>query len=283
MSFTPALPLNGLQGLRFLDRTYDAQLSNFERVGTQARDAIAFRENIAEIRTAEDLVSNRQLLSVALGAFGLEDELPKTALIQKVLEEGTVEPQSIANRLGDARFAQLSKAFGFGDPEGPQTDKAGFAEDMVSQYLTRGFERAVGDVNNDIRLAMNFRREITEIATSDSVDRVGWLNIMGTPPLRTVIEQAFGLPTSFAQLDLDRQQEVLEDRTDQLLGARSPAVFADPEATEILLSRFMALSTSQNTGGVGTSGAEMALQILSFGRGVSGNSLSNLLISNTFR
>ncbi|MBB5515226.1 hypothetical protein FHS89_001236 [Rubricella aquisinus] len=280
MSFTPALPLSGLPGLRFLDRTYETQFAAFEATGVQARDAAYFRDQIGSIQSADELVADRRLLSVALGAFGLEDEINKTALLQKVLEEGTLSPESIANRLGDARFAQFSKAFGFGDILGPQNRNPGFAEDLANRYLERGFERAVGEVNNDLRLAMNFRREIAAIATSDTVDRTGWFSIMGTPPLRAVVEQAFGLPTSFGQLDIDQQREVLEDRSEQILGQRSPAALADGEAVEAIITRFMALSDTQGAGGIATSGAAMALQLLSQPNGLAGQSLGNILLSN---
>ena len=50
---------------------------------------------------------------VALGAFGLQDDLPNRFFIQKVLEGGTLSTDSLANKLSDPRYAALAKAFGF--------------------------------------------------------------------------------------------------------------------------------------------------------------------------
>ena len=44
------------------------------------------------MKSAADLVADRRLLKVALGAFGLEGEIDKKAFIRKVLEEGTDRP-----------------------------------------------------------------------------------------------------------------------------------------------------------------------------------------------
>ena len=41
---------------------------------------------------------------------------------------------------------------------------AGFAAGVVADYKTRAFEAAVGETNNDMRLAMNFRREMAELS-----------------------------------------------------------------------------------------------------------------------
>ncbi len=72
MSFQPVVPLSGYVGWRFLERTIDAQQEAFNTSQPIARATDYFREKIAQVRTADDLVADRQLLSVALGAFGLD-------------------------------------------------------------------------------------------------------------------------------------------------------------------------------------------------------------------
>ena len=79
-----------------------------------------------------------------------------------MLEEGTLDPKALANRLTDKSFLKLTQAFGFGDPGGARTGEAGFAARIVAAYKTRAFEAAVGEADNNMRLAMNFRREIAE-------------------------------------------------------------------------------------------------------------------------
>ena len=82
---------------------------------------------------------------MALGAFGLDGEIDKKAFVRKILEEGTTDPASLANRLTDKSFHKLSAAFGFGDTGGARTGEAGFAAKIVEAYKTRAFEAAVGD------------------------------------------------------------------------------------------------------------------------------------------
>ena len=148
---------------------------------------------------------------MALGAFGLESEIDKKAFIRKVLEEGTTDPASLANRLTDKSLDKLAAAFGFGDAGGARTGEAGFAAKIVAAYKTRAFEAAVGEADNNMRLAMNFRREIAELAKG--AEGGSWFAVLGSKPLREVFEKAFGLPSQFGQIDIDQQREVLRDKT----------------------------------------------------------------------
>lgn len=161
-----------------------------------------FRENIASVKTAEDLVANRRLLKVALTAFGLEGEIDKKAFIRKVLEEGTGEG-SMAARLNDPSWKNFSAAFGF-DGDTAKTGNTGFADKILTSFKTKSYEIAVGKANDSMRLAMNFKREIADLAAGEGKS---WYNVLGNKALRKVFEGAFGLPTAFAQVDLDQQVE----------------------------------------------------------------------------
>ena len=84
------------------------------------------------------------------------------------------------DRAGASRSSPT--AFGFGNPGGARTGDAGFAARIVAAYKTRAFEAAVGETNNDMRLAMNFRREIVELAKG--AEGGSWFTIIGSKPLR---------------------------------------------------------------------------------------------------
>ena len=101
--FTPIIPAGGLVGWRFLQNTQEAQFDSFTKSPQVRRDADHFRDRIGEISSAADLVQDRQLLSVALGAFGLQDDIDNRAFIRQVLEEGTVDDEALANRFADSR------------------------------------------------------------------------------------------------------------------------------------------------------------------------------------
>jgi len=78
----PLIPLGGYAGWRFLSASLDTQLSRFAESPVAARDMDYFRQEIGKITSAEDLVSDFRLLRVALGAFGLQDDLPNRAFIR---------------------------------------------------------------------------------------------------------------------------------------------------------------------------------------------------------
>ena len=69
MSFQPVIPAGGYAGWTFLNRTREVQQSAFEASPQISRDVAAFEERIGSITSAEELVGDRQLLRVALGAL----------------------------------------------------------------------------------------------------------------------------------------------------------------------------------------------------------------------
>ncbi|MBP7240721.1 DUF1217 domain-containing protein [Amaricoccus sp.] len=274
MAFTPQIPLAGLAGWRFLERTESAQKAAFEKGPALQRELDYFRENIGKATTAEALVADRRLLKVALGAFGLGGEIDKKAFVRKVLEGGTENPEALASRLTAPGFKKLAGAFGFGNATGAQTAAAGFADRIVEAYKTRAFEAAVGETNNDLRLAMNFRREIADL--SAGADGGSWYSVIGSSPLREVFEKAYGLPSSFGKLDVDRQREILRDKTSALFGTSNLSAFAEAENVEKVITRFLARAQIEAGPSLTAPGAA-ALTLLQNARGSSG--LVNLLSS----
>ncbi len=248
--YRPVVPLSGLPGWRFLERTYDAQRTNFAKSPELARDTAYFAATIGKVTSAEALVSDRRLLRVALGAFGLQDDLNSRALIRKVLEGGTTRTDALANRLSDDRYRSLSNAFGFGEVGGPRTADPGFADKIIAAFRGRSFEVAVGDQNNGYRLALNARRDLTEIVATAQSEDTKWFRIMGSPPLRQVIETALGLPASFSQLDIERQLDVFKDRSSRQLGLDTLADLGSPEIMERLVQRFLLRSDTASSAAV---------------------------------
>ncbi|MEO1549605.1 MAG: DUF1217 domain-containing protein [Pseudomonadota bacterium] len=279
MSFDPVTPLPGVAGLRFLERTAERQEANFLSAPQIQRDMSAFRDRIGSVLTAEDLVQDRQLLRVALGAYGLDEELGKTAFLQKVLEEGTEAQGAFATRFIDPRYRAFAEGFGFGNALGPQTGEPGFVEGILSQYATRQYEIAVGKSEPNLRLALGFKREIAELAVSPNAADAAWFNLLGSQPMRAVIEGAFGLPTEFATLDIDRQREVLQDRAQTLLGSRSLGVFQDPGAVNEVVDRFLVRAQIEE-GPSGTTAGAAALSLLQAGSAQNAGLQIGLILAN---
>lgn len=239
MSFVPMVPLGGYAGWAFLKRTESVQKTAFDNQISIQRDEAYFRERIGKVTSAEELVADRRLLKVALGAFGLEGDLNNRYFIRKVLEDGTLRTDALAIKLTDKRYREFSAAFGFDDPLSPRTKLSDFADKILTRWKDQQFEVAVGQVDESLRLAMNAKREMTRVATSDIGESARWFTLIGQPPLRKVIEGAFGLPTSFGALDIDVQKQMLQDKAKAAFGDSDVAQFADPERLDALIKRYL--------------------------------------------
>ncbi|MEL6479134.1 MAG: DUF1217 domain-containing protein [Pseudomonadota bacterium] len=238
--FAPLIPATGIIGFRLLEQTEASQRLVFEAQPEIAREIAYFEENIASATTAEALVSDRRLLQVALGAFGLDDDINKQAFLRKMLEEGTEDPGAFANLFVDPRYQNFVNAFGYGNSGGAQVAEPGFAASITDAYKERQFEIAVGEQDSTLRLALNFRREIETYATASDPDGTAWFSVLGDQAVRAVFEGAFGLGDSFAQLDIDRQQQEMREFNNRTFGSTSLEIFTDTEEVDRVISRFLA-------------------------------------------
>ncbi|MBR9762724.1 MAG: DUF1217 domain-containing protein [Rhodobacteraceae bacterium] len=256
--FDPVLPYGGYAGWAFLERTYEAQRQSFDKSPLITRDTAYFEANIDKVTTPEDLVSDRRLLRVALGAYGLEDDIDNRYFIRKVLEDGTLKEDALALRLSDERYRDFAAAFGF-DRGTPSTQLSTFGAEITARFRQQAFEVAVGDQDETMRFALNAQRVLGDLADEDSAVDTKWFKIMGNPPLREVFQTAFGLPASFGQIDLDQQLEVFKDRSEKILGTDDPADFGDDKLQDKLVRTFM---LRDQLSGVTTTSSGMIAQTL---------------------
>ncbi len=259
--FQPVVPFGGFAGWSFLTRTIENQKDAHAKSPEVDRQVKYFTENISKIKTAEDLVSNYTMLKVALGAFGLGDDIGNKFFIRKVLEDGTINNDALANRLSDKRYLELSKAFGFGDFPVPNTGLSDFSAKITSAFKERQFEIAVGNQNENFRLALGLNRDLSEIAGKDTTEDTMWFSVMGNPPLRKVFEMAFNLPRSFGALDLDKQLETFKDKARAAFGDEGIKQFASQEKQEDLTRLFLLRADIQALN-VNTDGSQTALILL---------------------
>lgn len=235
----PAIGTGGLAGWRLLQRNADRQLQALARDPQVARERRRFEEGAARHGTAEALVGDWQMLKVALTAFGLEADLPNKAFIRKVLESDLADPKSLANRLSDKRYRGFAEALGLG-AGAPPADPATVAKRVSGLYLERELERRIGEADPNIRLAMNARRELAVIAGRDSSERTKWFEIMGTPPLRQVMEGALGLSRETIRLPIDRQAELFAAGAARRFGMNSFGDITAPGTLGRIIDSFLA-------------------------------------------
>lgn len=240
MSFAPVIPFSGLQGWMYLEKTYDRQLEIYSQQAQLQRDVDYFKEKIGSISSAEELVSDRRLREVALGAFGLKEDMSNIYFVQRVLGDGTASDDALANKLADSRYRQFSAAFGLGPGDLPQTLNSTAMAEIAERYIMRSFEEDVGEQDDSMRTSLYARRELVELAETDTSEETKWYTVLGQPPLRALFETALGLPASFGQADLDRQMAVFRDRLLSMTGTSSVSQFTDMESMDRLITIYQA-------------------------------------------
>lgn len=259
--FQPVIPLPGLAGWQFLQRTYDAQFDAFSKSTQLQRNTEYFRENIGKISSAEDLVSDRRLLTVALGAFGLEEDINNRYFIRKILEEGTLNEDALANRFADSRYQELAAAFGLGPGETPRMGLPGFADGIIDRFEAAQFEAAAGAQNAAVRVALYADRKLSDTALADMSNDAKWFTVLGDPPLRALFERALNLPEAIGQIDIDQQLQIFKDRARVVFGSDRMQDFADETPQQELITKYILRDQLAGFGG-GLSAGSIALSLL---------------------
>ncbi len=117
--FSPTVLGTGTGGYAYLTRTREVQQGLFAKSSEVARDTRHFADRLKDVESSDQLVNDRALLKVALGAFGLEDDLNNRAFIKKILDSDLTDSTSLANRLADKQYLALARAFNFAGDGGP--------------------------------------------------------------------------------------------------------------------------------------------------------------------
>lgn len=260
MTFQPIVPVGGYSGWLFLDRTLEQQQAAFEESAPVKRATENFREKISQIQTAEELVADRELLAVALGAFGLADDLDNRFFIQTILEEGTINDDALANKLSDSRYAEFSRAFGFGDFPIPLSANPIVSEDIIDRFERQSFESAVGEQDNQLRLVLNMEKALDDVTSSANSQTAQWYALLGNAPLREVVQTALGLPSEIASVDIDQQLETFRERAQSVFGSDDLNDFSSEDMQEKITRLFLIKSSISD--GIGFSSGSIALTLL---------------------
>ncbi len=210
----------------------ESHMKMFEAQPTTARDIEIFKEEIGNVKSVDDLMKNRTLLSVTLSAFQLESELDKYAFVEKMLTEDPDDDDSLVNKLVEPRWTKLSTAmYGLNlDPDFFQNEANVNA--ILEGYKTNEFEKFEGQNAPGIRQAMYFDRlagDVTEIS-----------QILADKSLMEVVRVGLGLPESFLSLDYEQQKARLEKEVDL-------EDFADPVEIAKMVERYLVMTEINNT------------------------------------
>jgi hypothetical protein len=149
-----------------------------------------YAANIGSVKSISDLVGNYRLLSYALNAYGLGDQINSKGLITKVLEGGVANPKALANTLPNAQWKAFAAAFNFVDSGATPPSTTSAVATTTSDYVEQQLEGDQGGQDVGVQLALYFQR-VAPTVTSE-------IGILADPNLLQVAATIMGLPPAAA-------------------------------------------------------------------------------------
>jgi len=272
--YQPVVPFSGIAGWNFLQATYDRQFESFTDSVQVKRDKDYMLAKLSEPMTVEDFLDDPRLMRTTMTAFDLGGEEWKRGFVDKVLTEVADPESTFLTRLNNPQYTRFAEALN------PQNGIISISEEQRADIGTRfeavSFKVSVGEIDNSMRLALNYQSEIAEVATSGSSNDAILYRLLGSVPMRSVLETALNLPSDIQKLPIEKQAELLEERIQSQFGVRDMSALAEPENVDKVIQRYHAIN-SLSSGISPTTPGAAALTILS---GVGGGASQNLFLSN---
>jgi hypothetical protein len=156
-----------------------------------------YKANIGSVKSAADLVGNYRLLSYALDAYGLGNQINSTALVKKVLEGGVTNPKSLANTLPNPAWKAFATAFDFTDSGSASPSSAASVKTTTGDYVEQQLESNEGQQDPGVQLALYFQRVAPSVTTS--------YGILGNENLLEVVQTIFGLGSTTTSSQIDAE------------------------------------------------------------------------------
>jgi len=155
------------------------------------KTATAYYEaNIGSVTSVQDLIGNYRLLSYALNAFGLGDQVNNTGLVTKVLEGGVSNPKSLANTLANPQWKAFAAAFDFTDSGAASPSSANSVQTTTGDYVEQQLESDQGNQDVGVQLALYFQRVAPTVTSEEG--------ILADPNLLQVAATIMGISPSAA-------------------------------------------------------------------------------------
>jgi hypothetical protein len=181
-------------------------ITKFRSSAAVERDVKAFKEQVANVKTTDDLFKNRRLMSFVLTGYGLESELNSIGRIKGVMMSDLSKPTSIANILKDRRYREIA-----GDLQMFRTGletlkKSGTIDKLVDRYVSAQYELTISKDAPSLREARYFAKNIGKVTNV--------YEILGDIVLRKVVTTALGLPEQIAIQPVETQAELIKNRLD---------------------------------------------------------------------
>jgi hypothetical protein len=181
--------------------------------------------NIGNVTSIKDFVGNYRLLSYALNAYGLGDQINNTALITQVLQGGVSDSKSLANTLSNSNWKAFATAFDFVGSGAASVSSASAVQTTTSDYVEQQLESDQGNQDVGVQLALYFQRVAPTVTTE--------YGILADKNLLQVAETVFDLPLATTLTGIDNQANSLST-------AMPLSELQDPKKLQQLVERFTA-------------------------------------------
>lgn len=258
--FQPAVPFSGLSGWNFLQTTYDRQLESFSSSAQVKNDKDYLEAKLSEPMSQEDFLDDPRLMRITMTAFDLGGEEWKKGFVDKVLTEVSDPESSFLDRLNNTQYTRFAEALA--PSNGTISISAETLADIGTRFEAVSFKVAVGEIDNSMRLALNYQSEISETAGSSSSNDAIAYSLLGSIPMRTVLETTLNLPSDIASLDIEKQAEILQTKLNEQFGIKDLSTLSDSENVTKVIQRYQAME-SINSGPAATAPGYVALTLLS--------------------
>jgi hypothetical protein len=203
-----------------------------------AADDTYYGNTIGTIKTVDDFLKDKRLVSFVLDAYGLQKSNLTDDDLRKLLTSDPLDPSSYVNKPENSAYRQMALAFNF-DSDGnrlptptQQVQSRGQIVATTDLYARQTLEEEAGDQDEGARLALYFQRFAPTITSAYS--------ILGDKALLQVAQTALALPTAMSDADIDVQAKMITDKLDL-------DDLKDPDKLNKFLARFSALYDINNS------------------------------------
>ncbi len=183
-----------------------------------------YAANIGSVTSISDLVDNYRLLSYALTAYGLGDQVNNKALVTQVLEGGVSSSKALANTLSNPNWAKFAAAFNFAADGASSVTTASAVSTTESNYGETELETQEGQQDVGVQLALYFQRVAPTITSS--------YGVLGDKNLLEAFQTIFGV-TLNTNGDIDTNASIVS----KLMPMSD---LTDPTTLKSLTTRFTA-------------------------------------------
>jgi Protein of unknown function (DUF1217) len=181
-------------------------IAKFQDRPTIDKEIQYFRDKAPKLQSIDELFKDQRLLRFITSAYSLDEEVQYPARLRKVLESKVTDKDSLANKLIDPRYAEMSKELLLGDLGIISFSSTSLIDKVVNRYVTSEYEKDLGKTNPALREASYFLRKIGSVKDS--------LAILGDSVLRSVVTFTLDLPPQIAFQSIEKQRSLIDQRID---------------------------------------------------------------------